>query len=217
MVRFGRGFPMNGGMYRRGPIIMSHVLFDAVGAGTGSGTNVSPATWSHTAAAGSDVFIWTSNDQSGSNIGTVTYGGTAVPLLTSLGFNNNTTNGTLQVFRLRNAPGGTQTVSIPWSGAWLNADSISYANVHTVGTPQTAFGSGTSLSQSATGTLILQAFGGNTHGAYGPLTPSGGTNRYNGSASGLVNLTISDAANSATFTATALNANDWAGIALPLS
>jgi hypothetical protein len=185
--------------------------FDAVGPGAtqANGTSVS---WSHTATAGADVFV-SVRVANQTLIPSVTYGGTAMTSLGSIGLANNVFVGYIQMFRLASAPGGAQTVNVTFDAFTAGAgNSISYTFVTSVGTAATVFGTGTALSQSVTlsaGQAAIQAFAvRNT--TMGSL--SGGTNRYNANA-----LAINTASATATFAATAAVSAEWAGIAVILS
>lgn len=194
---------------------------DALGAGsTGAGTTRS---WTHTATAGSDVYVIVSGGPNATI--TATYDGVAMTSLGSSALNNLTGNGRLQIFRLAGAPGGAKTVVVTFNvSVNASAQSISVVNSVSVGAFTGNNGSSTALAQSATlaaGQLVIQAFAANNTGA-SPLTSlSGGTNRYNdGFLTGGVYrsaLAINTATASASFAATSGSSTPWAGAYVVIS
>jgi hypothetical protein len=192
------------------------VAFDAVGGAdsTGSGT-ASTLTWSHTAAAGAYavVFIEVVNN---TTVSSVTYGGTAMTKLGSVLLNNSAVQGILYMYGLASVASGAKTVSVTIATASLAvANSVSYTNVTSVGTPATIFGSSASPSQALTctsGQMLVHAFG-----AEETATASGGTTRYNVGTAFVSELLIQDSTASATFAATLSSSSVWAGIGAVLS
>jgi hypothetical protein len=194
------------------------IIFDAVGAGgTGSAGTMS---WSHIAAAGADVEAFFTTDRT-STITAMTCAGTAMTLVGSQALNNSSSLGILYWYRLSSVTAGTKTIAVTTSGGiWLVGNSVSYLNVHSVGTPASVFGSGTAVSQAQTclpGQMIVHAFVG---GAGGPMSfsaPTGGTLRANNPGSDAVCLLVQDSTASATFGGTLSTGTQWAGIGGVLS
>lgn len=188
--------------------------FDAVSAGAGQ-TSGSTITWTHTAAAGAYVFVFLDVTQNTS----VTYGGTTMTSLGFIGENNSGANNLLYMFGLANAGTGASKTVLVNEGSTASGygTSVSYTNVRRVAAASSAFGSGTSLSQSlicSSAQMIVQAF------AFSSSTVtsiSGGTVRFNGGyTTYFSNLLIQDASASATFAATIASA-PWAGMGVVLS
>lgn len=192
------------------------LAFNAVGTG-GSSAGGSPS-WTHTASAGAYVIVGIVNANS-AVVSSVTYGGTSMSLLGSIGVNNAPGNGHVFLYGLAGVSSGSQTVVVtPSSPCNIAGNSVSYTGVTSVGSAQTAFASGTSLSQSTSGggsaNLTAQVFGWGS-------SPTGSvysaTQRYNlhGSNGGLV-IGDSSTANT-TFTATLSASAAWGGAAVVLS
>jgi hypothetical protein len=191
------------------------VAFDAVGTG-GAASDASSASGTHTATAGAQVLAYV-GAVSTASASSVTYGGAAMTLLGQVNYEGSSFAGTLSLFGLSDAPGGTQTVDVAFNAAAAAAfGTVSYTGVGSVGTPSTTSGAGTSPSQSLTcaeGQMISQAFG--SQAVF--TASSGGTRRFlgdNGSADGLV---IQDSTASTTFTATSAASDPFAGIGVVLS
>jgi hypothetical protein len=191
------------------------VAFDAVGTG-GAASDASSASGTHTATAGAQVLAYV-GAVSTESASSVTYGGAAMTLLGQMNYEGSAFAGTLSLFGLSDAPGGTQTVDVTFNAAAAAAfGTVSYTGVSSVGTPSTTSGAGTSPSQSLTcaaGQMISQAFG--SQAVF--TASSGGTRRFlgdNGSADGLV---IQDSTASTTFTATSAASDPFAGIGVVLS
>lgn len=201
-------------------------VFDVVGAGASTSSN--SMSWSHSGAVGAYVFaaIELSNVASTVTVTNCTYAGSAMRLLGSARMNNDNTSagGIVYLYGRPGAIGQSQTISVTLSAsAKATANSVSYIGGSLIGATQTAFGQGTTLSQTVPATFgqrIVQIFGNAPPGgsASVTLTPSGGFNRYNGTAnSGQSNIVINDAINSTTFTATSANTANWSGIAAVMS
>lgn len=204
--------------------VLNPVTFDAAGSGA-STTSATSLSWTQIAVAGAtalvDIFV-----VGGTAPTAVTYGGTAMTFITSIGLNNTTSSpsGALRRYRLTNVAGGAQTVTATWPGGVVAiGNSVSYKNVVTIGSTTSAFGSGSSVSQAATATpgqMLVQSFAAGSNSATAWSAISGGTNRYNTIAGSITKygLLISDAAANATFTANnGASADNWAGLNTVLS
>jgi hypothetical protein len=208
--------------------------FDARGTGnTGSsplGNNVS-TTWSHSASGDSRAVLvglrWTQNGGFGAEpTRAVTYGGIPMTSLGVKGLNNALTTapgGTyVELFGLRNPPGGSQTVSVTVSrqfatGISLAGSSVSYVRVDDfVSVPGSAgTGAGTSLTQtvgSAEREMVVQMF----ITASGTITGYMPTLRYDGGANSYV---MGDARGAASvpFSASRVAGVNYAGLAVRLT
>jgi hypothetical protein len=129
---------------------------------------------------------------------------------------------TLYCYKLSNASGGVQTVTVTTgSSSAPVANSISFTGVTTVGTPTTSTQSTTAYSQSATcttGQMIVQSFA--DVGSPQITSTSGGTRQFLGNFEAIANdgaLTISTATASTTFTATRSGAGRGESMYLVLS
>jgi hypothetical protein len=219
MVRTGRGYPMTR-VIKAPPVFFA--AFDATGGG--AAVDASSASWSHTAAAGADVFVFAATEGSTYGVSTVKYNGTSMTDLGSAALDGST-YGALSLWHLAGAgTGSSETVDVTLSGStYLTANSVSYTNVSSVGSLTTADGYGTSLSQTGPtltgGQLALHAFA--AYGTPASMSYSGGTERwYSAGYSSDLSMVISDSSVSATsFTATETGGVSlaWAGIAVPLS
>lgn len=199
-------------------------VYDTVGAG--ASTASTSLSWTHAGAVGAYVFVAVelSNVASTVTVSSCTYGGTTMTQLGSMRMNNDSTSsaGIVCLFGLANTPGGTKTVSVTLSAAAkAMGNSVSYIGVTTVTPSQSAYGSGTSLSQTVApsfGQRVVQTFGDYPASGSGALTTSGGFNRYNGTAnSGASNLSISDTIMPTTFSAIPTNSASWSGISVTMS
>ncbi|QKO03208.1 hypothetical protein SEA_AWESOMESAUCE_21 [Mycobacterium phage Awesomesauce] len=194
------------------------VAFDAA---TESNGSLGDITFSHTAAAGADVFVVVNQDRNATGVTGVTCGGVAMTALGSVLHNNAASNGRLYLFRLAGAgDGSSKSIVVSRAGtAWYQAHAVSLLNVGSVGTLTSVFGTGTSLSQSVTvpaGGLALQVFGTGGAGGATLTVNSGATNRLSSSTSG--NATASSTAStSGTVSATSNNSRPWSGLALPIN
>lgn len=184
-------------------------------------------TFTHVAAAGTYalVCVWYRKN-TGTSLGGVSFGGTAMTQLASVYMNNDTTgaNGQLFIYGLANVSGGSKTVTLTYTGgtpSFVLANSATYYQVSNVGTAATVFGNGTALSQgpisASPSQVIFQCFG----------SADGATITETGSEATLYSAAISNnlpgalninhfPSGSHTFTGTT-NTNPWAGIALVLS
>ncbi|AIM50962.1 minor tail protein [Mycobacterium phage Modragons] len=205
------------GMDAEGNDGVDPVAFDA---STAAAESLGSITFSHTAAAGADVYVVVSSDRSSSVTG-VTCAGNAMTLVGTVSHNNSSSNGQLWIYRRSGAgTGSSLSITVSISGvAWYVAHAVSLLNVGSVGSLASTFGSGTSLSQSVTvpsGGLVLQAFA--TGGANGTsLTiTSGATNRRNSATSGGA-MATNTASSSGTVSATAAGSRPWSGLALPIN
>lgn len=193
------------------------VAFDAVGAGQSTGSSTSTSlTWSHTAAAGAYVVVFISIDGN-TTASSVKYGSITMTDLGSVLWNNSAVQGRTYMYGLASVASGAQTVTVTLAAAeWAVANSVSYTNVTSVGTPSTIFGTTSSMSQALTcssGQMLVHAFG----FAETVSSPSGGTTRYNAGTGGFEALLIQDATASATFAGTQSSATAWSGIGAVLS
>lgn len=163
------------------------VVFDAVGpSASGASSSTSPLTWSHTCGAGAtELLVGVTVDLSAGSAFTaaVTYNGVAMTSLGQLSTDNSDV-GYLQVFSLPNPPTGSAfTVSVTATGsgtlAGVNGGSISLTGSSQLSAIQPAFGNGTTISESFTGTTfgnVVVAFA----GCGSNMTPSGSfTSRFN--------------------------------------
>lgn len=204
----------------------SGIAFDAAGSsysGTGSTSTIS-GTETHTATLGADAFVtvrWQKTVGAVAPTRTVTYGGTPMTSLGAIGANNaalTANSAFVELFHLGTVPSGAQTVAATVTVAsgvltQLAIGSISYTGVGSIGSLQTAFGSGSSNSISATsvaGHIALNSMmaGGATLSSYSQ------TSRQ--VAPGLV---LGDAAGAPTvsFTATNSSSSPWANLVVDLS
>jgi hypothetical protein len=197
------------------------VAFDSVGAGSDleSGTTIS---WTHDVVTAGAEAIAAVGIKGSATVSSVQFGGTT---MTSAGpaenLDNTSGDGLLQFFTLADVPSGSQTVTVTISATdEIIGQSVAYTGVASVSATQNADGDGTSLSQTVdctSGQMIVQAFAGNHIDAF--TSVSGGTNRSNKSINALgegIQLSVSDATASTTFTASSGSA-DWAGVAVVLS
>ena len=201
------------------------VAYDATGAGADSGAStVTSLSWSHTAAAGADVFAFIAKSTPICPT-TVTYDGSAMALVGSLCLNNDGNSGVIYVYRKANVAGGTKTVSFTWSGAnYASANSVSYTNVGSV-TMSAAYGNtAVTATQTITGaakSVILNA----------QTLNCGGTDTFSGSSGGTLRsqvlpsskymgLSIQDSTStgSVAFTSTVTpSTTTWASLGMVLS
>lgn len=190
--------------------------FDAVGT-YHSGAAVGSLTFSHTATAGACVLIaWTL----GGTLSTLTYGG-ASPGATALG--PISPGGSLVgLYAFLGVTGGSQNCVITGSGnITVGAIPVSYNNVSLVTQKFYTAATSSALSQTiitSPNCLTSQMFGGGTNtNAFS--SPSGGTLRLSGSASGAESVIVNDTTSpGATFTATgAVGADAWGGLGITLA
>lgn len=202
------------------------VTYDATGAGNISPVNgATSLPWSHTIAGNAVVVLVTSWAPGTSETVTAQVGSTSMSLLASITniyhFDNYLS---VYAFGLLNPPTGAQTVSISITDtSQVVANSVSYNDVDSFGTPVTASaldGSPAMAAASSSGDMLAQIFG-----AYAPTTFSTysqtqrwvqGTESFQGLAT-----VVGDApgATSVTFTATESGSPNtaWGGIIVPLN
>lgn len=197
----------------------STTAYDAVTTGTNS---ISNFTFNHTAASGADVFVAVTCDRSVSGVTGITYGGTAMTQVGSTVYhNNNTSNGSLKVYRLAGAGNGSaKTVSVTVSGvAWYRGSAISFTGVASVGSVTSATGSGTAASISVPAGTVLQvsAAGNNSGTTYDFTSFSGVTNRSHTNGVGTTSLALNTSNGAGTATSTASTSQSWSALSIPLS
>jgi hypothetical protein len=212
-----------GGTLSATAVAQIQVAFDTV-AGDGVGFSGTTAkTWSHTASGTNRAVVvaFVVNDFAGTVTRTVTYGGTAMTLLGSIGANNDPTL-KIHIYGLLNPPATAQTVSLKFnvSGASAMAKSFSYNGVSSFGAVTTTFGiSGTAVSQtvsSAVANRVMQSFFVFNNSA---ITAYNQTSRWAGNSSiPSAGVVVGDApgAASISFTAAKGSGLGWGGIALNL-
>lgn len=171
------------------------------------------------------VAVWY-RPNTGTSLGGVSFGGTAMTQLASVYLNNDATgaHGQLFIYGLANVSGGPQTVALTYTGGlptWVVANSATYYQVSNVGAAATTYGTGTALSQgpiaATPGQIIFQCFASYDNVA---LAETGSeTNLYEAaiaSYQGSVSINQFPSATH-TFAATSAGANPWAGAAVVLS
>ncbi|AIT13058.1 minor tail protein [Mycobacterium phage Bipolar] len=173
-----------------------------------------------TAATGADIFVPIAWDRSGATISSVTCGGVAMTQIAQVDHNNTSGYGGLRLYRLAGAGNGTaKTISITSSGnVYIGASAISFTGVPTTLSPVTAYGSGTSASQTVTVPgnvgLYVASAGGAGAPTYTYTSYTGVTNRTNLNANG-AQLTQSTVAASGTVSAISGGPNAWASVFVP--
>lgn len=188
----------------------------------GNGTYYSDSSYNftHVAAAG-DYVIVDANCAVSSTL-TVTYGGTAMTLLGSKGHaNTDSSYGSLRRYGITDATGGSKTVALSFGASKPNtsANSISYANVASVGTTTGYSAGADTISQQiacATGQLIVCGIG-NCQTIVGQPTSSGGTSRWAAHNSGYESSFIRDATATTTFGGSSQAYTSWAMLATVLT
>lgn len=208
--------------------VQTVVTFDTLGAAFSGrpGVGVGQTTWTHT--SGQDYVLACMTVDRAVSSPSATFATKAMTLLANVNLNgSNGTGGVLLVFgfdmKANNIAAGTNTIVLNQGvDAFVIAQSISYPNVSYAGTPVIVQGSASAPSQAVSSLsdgIVAQMFGA-ADPSSGAFTPSGGTNRYNGSTAGgsIANtmLSLSDASAPATFTAAQAKAN-WAGVVVPLA
>jgi hypothetical protein len=206
------------------PIIVNRALnppvFDAVSTGISGG-----GSFTHTGAAGANVFLIIVSDQAVTMGGTPTYGGVNMTQLLAPTLFDGV--GTVTVYRLTGIAAGAKTVSFSTSGGFfpsVQATTISYTGVVSLSTSLTT-GSGTTASDTVPytpGQTIVEilvgalASNGTTWSSI-----SGGTARYSSGASGSVSsgvvLGIRQAGAATTFAASQATCAHWGALRLVLS
>lgn len=215
MSRLGRGFPNNALRWQT-IMVKPPVTYDATGAGaTGHVTSLS---WSHTIGAQAKAVIVAATME-GTGTATAKVGSTSMTQLAGPVGDYSGIGDYLVMFGLLNPPTGAQTVSITFGGTdYAAANSVSYLNVSSFGSPVTATGNSASLAVTATsasGQMVAQAFA----GLQSTISSYNQTSRYNAPyASGVHQpLLIGDAPGASTVNFTASQtSNPWAAAAVPL-
>ena len=201
-------------------VIYAPPAFDAIGTGS-SGTSATQS-WTHTATAGAYVLVAIQTRDATPSVSSITYDGNVMTLLGAVDSGGDTVR-PLYLYGRANVAGGAKTVAVTMAGTQdsVSCQSVSYTGVNSVSAATTTSGTGTSQSQAVTvgaGQRAVQVFGFvNSTTGTGTVSPSGGTNRYAGSAVNTTKLSISDATASTTFTATSNNTTDWGGIYITLT
>lgn len=197
-------------------LVTTPVSYSTIGTGNAPGAHTSSLSWTHTAAAGDDVFALVNIRSAGAYpaINSFTYGGVAMTQLAMVYSGSSSAGGWLALYHLANAPGTNQTVSVSLSASqYANGNSVSFKNVGSIGTPSTT----TATSQTLTGVpngILLQAFG--DIGSLSSL--AGGTVLYNQTAAGYADLVIQDSSATGAVTFTAKSSTGYtAGIGVVLN
>lgn len=194
-------------------------VFDSsvVWSGTGS---VTTGSWTHIIGALATAVFVTVNAVGGGGTPSATCGGTAMTLLENYSYSG----GHIYVWVLYTPPTGSQTISFTGlTSSLVSAASVAFNGVTAAGTPVTTSGTGTALSQSATG-----AAGGLLFQAFGYSAGTGAITGYNqtqaayqvGSSSNCDPLIVgyTTATGSAqSFTATGSVSDPWGAVAIPLT
>jgi len=218
VARLGRAYPANRILQGRViPVAPAGPAYDATGAG-GFSTGGSP-TWTHSAASGAYAVVGVVVN-GGVTVSGVTYGGTSMAMLGNVPLNNIASNGSVYLYGLSNVSSGSKSIVVtPASACALMGNSVSYTGVTSVGTAQTTFGTGTSMSQSTTGggsgAMTVQMFGSLATAAATAYSGTQRSNVYNSSVAAEYVIGDSGTANK-TFTATATS-GAWGGAAVVLS
>lgn len=198
------------------------VAYDATGAG-GSSTS-SPITWSHTCTGSNGAVVVVASVKSSAgtaSFGAVTYGGTTMTQLATIGMNNAPGTGLVGVYGLLTPATGAQTVSVAASASIINSilgNSMSFTGVGSFGTAVTAFNSTANPSMSATAAstdMIAQVFGAGSNTAATAYNQTQKWNVTGGTANGAVAGIATGTGSSLTFSET-LTAASWGGIAVPV-
>jgi hypothetical protein len=201
------------------PTSAGTVEFDAAGSG-GENNDSTTLTGTHDGTAGATALAYVQSGAAGNTVSSVTIGSASGTFLESIPGDNEIDSGLLSVFKIPDIPGGEQPVTVTFDEEAETGgtfETVSYTGVNSVGTPFTADGLGTALSQAvscASGQMISQAFGAEG----GTLTDiSGGTQRFLGSFDNDAVLLVQDSTSSTTFAATSSESNPWSGIGVVLS
>ena len=202
--------------------------YDATGVGY-NGASVASFTYNHTGTAGAylivDIVNWGDNYYyPAGDVSAVTYNGSPMTLISTIGLANAPGAGRLMRYGMANIPGGTRAVSVTFPSATLRvtSGSVSYTNVASVGTTYQAYGSSGSIAHNVVcgpAQRIVQAFG--SRQGQTALSVSGGTNRGVGANFTTpwyyAQLSISDATATTNFTASATSTDNWASLATVLN
>lgn len=204
-------------------------------AGTGGTTSSTPATWVDTIPSGTTyAVVWVTHFPSSSSPGTaVTIGGTAASPAPGSPFvylNSGGVYYTLECFVLQNPPtGASKTVSVSKTtgGSGLNAVSVYYQNVDTVGTLVPTNGDPTthpsmSISNSSNAIIYSNAFTYHATGSGQTFSGYNQSTRYLASSGFFIEpLVVGDSygnGGNLTFSATRGNTSyKWGGAVLPLT
>jgi hypothetical protein len=179
-----------------------------------------PGSFNFAAAAGADVFVAITADRSGGVITGATYGGNAMTQVATVNHNNAAGSGTTNLYRAAAAGTGAALAVAPQGSgsAWFIVEAISISGVNTVGTPVTATGSGTALSQTISGWGLQLFSAGNGGGSAGNIASvAGETNYSNTSAGSSVAQAVSIATSAGTATATLSASTPWGSIFVPIN
>ncbi len=179
---------------------------------------VSSATGSITAPAGADVFVIATCDRTG--VPTVTLAGTSLTAVVTALHNNSATYGGIGIYRAAAAgTGSSQTFVATQSGGWVTAYAVAIQQVTAVGSTNTSYGQGTTLTHPALGNdgMILQAFSGGENGGSTYLIGgvSGATMRGQVKDTGNT-MTVSTNTKPTVVTATCATSQRWAGVSVEL-
>ena len=205
------------------------VAFDAVGAGTtGGGTASKSVTYSHTIGAGANcVIVGAGVLATAAATFTAKVGTTSMTQVGAFLFETASNDGYVVLFKLLNPPTGAQTMTFAVSGGtdYIAVNSVSYANVGSVGATATT-NSGTSTSASLTvsaapNDMVVQVFAANNSGVPAlSFSAYNQTSRYNVTGVNSVNIgtLMGDApgASSVSFTSTVSTSSTWGAIGVPL-
>jgi hypothetical protein len=198
------------------PTSTGTVAFDAAGSG-GTISSATTGSGTHDGAAGATALAFIESSGSIAVVSSVTIGSASGTFLGSIP-NDNGGAGLLSLFEIPDIPGGEQTVTVTFSSDTVATfETVSYTGVNSIGTPFTAFGASTALSQSiscASGQMISHAFGVQA-GTISDIL--GGTPRFLGSADNEAVLLVQDFRESVTNAATNSTGSPWSGIGVVLS
>ncbi|WZB39066.1 hypothetical protein SEA_SQUEE_5 [Mycobacterium phage Squee] len=192
----------------------SPALFHAISTPSEGQSTLSPSV---TLSAAGTVLVPVSM-RGDNTVTAITLNGDAMTHIVSIAHGNSGGNGYLRVYAKTGVPAGTASVSITRSGgAFGRAYAVAYTGVNTIGTPDTAFGTGTSVSHNpaappANGLVfwVLSLFQSTA------ITPSGGDVRGNYTGSN-GSFAVLDASTDSTFSATLGASTPWSSAAIPLS
>lgn len=221
-----------GGVLQHFSLSSPSIAFDAAGAGDADLLNPlisgsETLSWSHNCRSGAYLLVALVRDAGNYDLDiSVSYGGQSMSRVIRSTLYNSTLYGTIELWELYGAVGGTHTITVTSSGygaQWSAAASTSYRNVASTSGKASVGGRGNSLSQSATrssGQWIAQVFGADFPGGY--ITWSGakgGTRRVHRTGQ-LVGVSMGDSIVNTTFEENsgidALN-NYWGGISLVMT
>lgn len=187
--------------------------------GTGHYAFASTLNWTHIATDGDYVVVFLHARYQPSS---VTFGGTAMPLLGTQGANNNGANAGIYCYGLANITAGTKTVTVNGTNWPQYGNSVSYSGVGDVGSPIKTFGATASASSGAitvtSGQMVVQCFTSWNTAMVATSPTSGRVNRTAAQTGNFVPTIINDSAATVTFTASGCSSSfGWASFALLLS